>query len=598
MNPERLQKVLASAGIASRRDSEDFITSGRVAVNGKVVRVAGTRVDPETDTITIDGQPLGPIQPRTYIMLNKPVGVVSTTDDPQGRQTVVDLVESEARLFPVGRLDYDSEGLIILTDDGALTQQLTHPSNQVEKEYRVLLNEAPSSDALREWRNGLLLDGVMTSPAWVEIVERSDEGSWVRVVLREGRKRQIREVAKLLGYDVLRLIRVREGPLQLGELAQGESRALTEAEVEQLWEHAEKTARETQAATRERPSGPRRSDAGPQAAPRPANPGRQCDEHAPARDRQGWRDDQYMPNDQEVSEDNWGNHRDYQPRDDRNRGTSRSAPGRGYRGSPRDYPRRDDRGGSGPRDFQRRDPRSGSGPRDFQRRDDRGSSGGSGPRDFQRRDPRSGSGPRDFQRRDDRGGSPRDYPPRRDDRGSSGGSGPRDFQRRDDRGGSPRDYPPRRDDRGSSGGSGPRDFQRRDNRGDSSRDYPPRRDDRGSSGGSGPRDFQRRDNQGGSPRDYPPRRDDRGDRGGSGPRDYPPRRDDRGNQGGSRDSQRRDFSSERGDRPRQDNRHQQRDDARAAPSERPDFNQEASPRSSRPRLTMRIRRPKSDENEE
>ena len=461
MNPERLQKVLASAGIASRRDSEDFITSGRVAVNGKVVRVAGTRVDPEHDTITIDGQALGPIQPRTYIMLNKPVGVVSTTDDPQGRQTVVELVESTARLFPVGRLDYDSEGLIILTDDGALTQQLTHPSNQVEKEYRVLLNEAPSSDALREWRNGLLLDGVMTSPAWVEVIDRSDEGSWVRVVLREGRKRQIREVAKLLGYDVLRLIRVREGPLQLGELAQGESRQLTEAEVEQLWEHAEKTARETQAATRERPAGPRRADAGPRdqqprtpetARPRDSRPARDVggwrDERGPVRDRQGWRDDhQYAADDQEGPEDNWGNHRDYQPRDERGRG-ARPVPGRDGRGSgPRDFQRRDPRG-SGPRDFQRRDPR-GSGPRDFQRRDERSGS----PHDYQPRDS-IGSGPRDFQRRDPRGSGSRDFP-RRDERSGS----PRDFQRRDERSGSPRDYPPR-DNRGSA----PRDFQRRDER--------------------------------------------------------------------------------------------------------------------------------------
>ncbi|HEU5088467.1 MAG TPA: pseudouridine synthase, partial [Roseiflexaceae bacterium] len=207
MSPERLQKVLASAGIASRRDCETLISSGRVEVNGKVVQVPGSRVDPEHDQITVDGRPIGQLQPRTYIMLNKPVSVVSTTDDPQERTTVTDLVDVPARLFPIGRLDYDSEGLLLLTDDGELTQQLTHPSSQVEKEYRVLLDSVPTPDALREWRQGVLLDGVMTAPAWVDLIDRVEEGAWVRVVLREGRKRQIREVAKLLGYQVLRLIR-------------------------------------------------------------------------------------------------------------------------------------------------------------------------------------------------------------------------------------------------------------------------------------------------------------------------------------------------------------------------------------------------------
>ncbi|MBS1967731.1 MAG: rRNA pseudouridine synthase, partial [Chloroflexi bacterium SZAS-1] len=237
MSAERLQKVLASAGIASRRDCEELISAGRVSVNGKVVVVAGTRVDPAVDEITLDGQPIGKINPRTYVMLHKPVGVVSTADDPQGRPTVVAMVNVSARLFPVGRLDYDSEGLLLLTDDGELTQRLTHPSYQVEKEYRALLNDTPSPDALREWRNGVLLDEARTAPAWVEVLERTDEGVWVRVVLHEGRKRQIREVAQLLGYDVLRLIRVREGPIVLGELPLGEWRNLTEAEVEALWSH-------------------------------------------------------------------------------------------------------------------------------------------------------------------------------------------------------------------------------------------------------------------------------------------------------------------------------------------------------------------------
>jgi 23S rRNA pseudouridine2605 synthase len=237
LSAERLQKVLASAGIASRRDCEELISAGRVSVNGRVVRVLGARVDPEHDEIAVDGRPIGRLGPRTYVLLHKPPGVVSTVDDPQGRPTVIDLVDLPVRLFPVGRLDYESEGLLLLTDDGELTQRLTHPSYEVEKEYRALLDRMPTPDALREWRAGVMLDGVRTAPAWVEVLEHDDSGAWVRVVLHEGRKRQIREVARLLGYNVLRLIRVREGPLSLGDLPVGAWRRLSAEEVEALWEH-------------------------------------------------------------------------------------------------------------------------------------------------------------------------------------------------------------------------------------------------------------------------------------------------------------------------------------------------------------------------
>ncbi|MGC8799326.1 MAG: pseudouridine synthase, partial [Chloroflexus sp.] len=237
MSPERLQKVLASAGIASRRDCEELIAAGRVTVNGRVVTVPGTRVDLEHDEILVDGQPLRIPAKRTYIMLHKPAGVVSTAEDTHGRPTVVELVDVPARVFPVGRLDLDSEGLILLTDDGELAYALTHPSFEVEKEYRVLLDRALTPDALRSWRNGVLLEGEMTAPAWVELLETTPEGVWVRIVLREGRKRQIRVVAKLLGYEVRRLIRVREGPLQLGDLPPRAWRHLTDEEVAALRAH-------------------------------------------------------------------------------------------------------------------------------------------------------------------------------------------------------------------------------------------------------------------------------------------------------------------------------------------------------------------------
>ncbi|MFN5058943.1 MAG: pseudouridine synthase [Chloroflexota bacterium] len=263
MAPERLQKVLASAGIASRRDCEVLIAEGRVVVNGEVVQIAGTRVDPDVDEIMVDGKPLGARQPRTYIMFHKPVGVVSTTEDPQGRPTVIEMVEVPQRLHLVGRLDFASEGLILLTDDGNITQSLTHPSNQVEKEYRVLLDATPNADDLREWRNGVQLAAVddeagdndnydideaaaideptiTTAPAWVEILEQTDAGTWVKVVLHEGRKRQIRRVAQALGYNVLRLIRMREGPIQLGDLPAGAWRALSDEEVTKLQQHADR----------------------------------------------------------------------------------------------------------------------------------------------------------------------------------------------------------------------------------------------------------------------------------------------------------------------------------------------------------------------
>ncbi len=237
MSPERLNKALAAAGVASRRDCDEMIAAGRISVNGHIVHELGSRVDLDTDTVLVDGQPLQRVDERVYIMLHKPVGVVSTADDPQGRPTVVDMVPDAVRLFPVGRLDANSSGLLLLTNDGELAHNLTHPSFEVEKEYRVLLNEAPDSETLREWRHGVMLEGERTAPAWVDVQEQTDDGVWVRVVLREGRKRQIREVAKLLGYNVLQLIRVREGSLLLGDLAEGAWRKLTPDEVRDLRTH-------------------------------------------------------------------------------------------------------------------------------------------------------------------------------------------------------------------------------------------------------------------------------------------------------------------------------------------------------------------------
>lgn len=239
--PERLHKLLARAGVASLRECERLIQAGRVVVNGQVVSEAGSRVDPSRDRVLVDGQPVALVQAEreryVYILLHKPRGVVSTASDTHGRTTVVDLVDVPERVFPVGRLDKESEGVLLLTNDGELTNRLTHPRYQVEKEYHVLLARMPDQDALDAWRAGVLLEDKRTAPARVEVLRTTRHGVWVRVVMREGRKRQIREVARLLGHTARRLIRVREGSLHLGDLPPGAWRMLRPEEVRALQAH-------------------------------------------------------------------------------------------------------------------------------------------------------------------------------------------------------------------------------------------------------------------------------------------------------------------------------------------------------------------------
>jgi 23S rRNA pseudouridine2605 synthase len=246
---ERLQKVMARAGVASRRACEAYIAAGRVRVNGQVVTELGTRVDPEHDRIEVDGRPLLTGRERAYYMVYKLVGHLSTADDPHGRPTVVDLVPGQRRLYPVGRLDRDSEGLVLLTDDGELTQRLLHPRYEHDKEYLVLVQGRLSAEEMRRMAEGLhlpdeerpmrarvsgisgaghLASGMTRCPA-----PQADE-QWVRVVLREGRKRQIRRMMQALGHEVKRLIRVRMASLRLGDLRPGEGRWLTDQEIAAL----------------------------------------------------------------------------------------------------------------------------------------------------------------------------------------------------------------------------------------------------------------------------------------------------------------------------------------------------------------------------
>lgn len=233
---ERLQKVLAHAGVASRRASEKLIEQGRVSVNGRVVTELGTKVSPARDEIRVDGRPLPrQAEQRVYIILNKPRNVLSAARDPRGRQTVIDLVDVPERVYPVGRLDLTSEGLILLTNDGDLTEKLTHPSHKVEKEYQVLVGGQPDTPTLARWRQGgIEVEGRPVAPAVVEILNVGGNDTWLKIILTEGRKRQIRELAKALGHPVKNLVRVRIGPIKLGNLKPGNWRHLEPPEVARL----------------------------------------------------------------------------------------------------------------------------------------------------------------------------------------------------------------------------------------------------------------------------------------------------------------------------------------------------------------------------
>jgi 23S rRNA pseudouridine2605 synthase len=233
--PQRLQKVLARVGLGSRRACEELIADRRVVVNGEVA-VLGQRVDPSRDRVELDGVALPLLPGLVHYVLNKPVGVLTTADDPQGRPTVVDLVPGEPRVFPVGRLDADSEGLLIMTNDGDLAQRLSHPSFGVEKEYLAEVEGVPSAGALRALRQGVELDDGMTAPATVGVV-----GPGVlRIVIHEGRNRQIRRMTESVGHPVRRLVRTRIGPLTERGLGPGEWRPLSLTEVRDLASAAER----------------------------------------------------------------------------------------------------------------------------------------------------------------------------------------------------------------------------------------------------------------------------------------------------------------------------------------------------------------------
>lgn len=266
MAEERLQKILARAGYGSRRACERIIEGGRVTVDGEVAHL-GDRADPQKQEIRVDGVPLARSQPLFYIMVHKPRGVISTTHDPLGRRTVLDLVPlpidrkgKAIRVYPVGRLDAESEGLILLTNDGALANRLTHPRYEHPRVYRVLVAGEPTAQNLERWRRGIMLDGKMTRFDAVTIEGRRHGETWLKITVHEGRKHLVRRMVAALGYPPRRLIRTAMGSLQLGSLPPGRSRPLTRDELRSLKRSASQgpqRPRRGKTRTGRRPSSPR-----------------------------------------------------------------------------------------------------------------------------------------------------------------------------------------------------------------------------------------------------------------------------------------------------------------------------------------------------
>ncbi|HEY7217626.1 MAG TPA: pseudouridine synthase [Candidatus Binatia bacterium] len=234
---ERLQKILSRAGLASRREAERWIVEGRITVNGSVIRKLGSQADPAKDSIKVDGKRIKPAASPLYYAFHKPPGVITTLNDPQGRPDLTPYLArlgEKRRVFPVGRLDYNTTGLLLLTNDGDLALRLAHPRYGVKKLYRAKLSACPGDQDLEQLRKGVRLDDGMSSPARARVVDKLKKNAWVEIEVQEGRKREVRRMFEALGYFVEKLIRIRIGPVSLGPLPQGELRPLSQIEVKAL----------------------------------------------------------------------------------------------------------------------------------------------------------------------------------------------------------------------------------------------------------------------------------------------------------------------------------------------------------------------------
>lgn len=231
----RLQKAMADAGVASRRKAEALIMEGRVTVNGRIVRELGVKIDPGRDHVKVDGRHLKPVPPAMFLIVNKPRGYLSAMSDPEGRPVIADLLKQvRSRVFPVGRLDYDAEGLVLLTNQGAMAQALLHPRYHVPKTYMVKVKGFLTGDERATLEAGVKLDGGRTAPAKVVPVAKSSQNSWLELTIYEGRKHQVKRMLDSVGHPVIKIKRIRFGPLALGGLPIGEHRYLTDRETNRL----------------------------------------------------------------------------------------------------------------------------------------------------------------------------------------------------------------------------------------------------------------------------------------------------------------------------------------------------------------------------
>ena len=235
MSEERLQKLLAQAGIASRRRAEELILAGRVRVDGQTVQELGFKIDPESSSITFDGKPVQ-FEEKIYLLLNKPTGYITTLSDPQGRRAVTDLIRDiPERLFPVGRLDFDTEGALIMTNDGDFANSILHPSHEIKKTYEALVQGVPNRQTLQRLAQGVLIDGHLTYPAQLQILKQGKDRTLIEIIIHEGKKRQVRKMFQTVMHRVIHLRRTAYGKLRLGALPLGQYRPLSPQDRKQIF---------------------------------------------------------------------------------------------------------------------------------------------------------------------------------------------------------------------------------------------------------------------------------------------------------------------------------------------------------------------------
>lgn len=230
----RVQKFLAHQGIASRRTIEKMINGGRISINGKVITEQGTKIDPSLDKVAVDGKNIKATSEFAYYWVNKPIGIISASNSNVGESVITDLVDTPIRIYPVGRLDKDSQGLILLTNDGELTHRLTHPKYHIDKTYKVLVTGDLTEAKIEKLQTGIHLEEGKTAPAQVEVIESDKTGAWLQFVIHEGKHRQIRRMCEVVGLHVVDLIRTHVGPISLGKIGLGKSRKATTKEIATL----------------------------------------------------------------------------------------------------------------------------------------------------------------------------------------------------------------------------------------------------------------------------------------------------------------------------------------------------------------------------